>query len=91
MLVYNNTREEIAPAVLLDRINRDLLSSVRTTYYFTAICAIFDTTENSIVYSRAGHPKPIVIHADGADAGCTLSGNIRIGLDRIQEATASIS
>jgi serine phosphatase RsbU (regulator of sigma subunit)/anti-sigma regulatory factor (Ser/Thr protein kinase) len=65
MLLYNHTREETQPAEILDRINRDLLGSIRTTYYLTAVCAVFDQTDNSIVYARAGHPKPIVIRPDG--------------------------
>jgi len=65
MALYNNTREEITPARLLDRINVDLLGNIRTTHYLTSVCAVFDTSENSITYARAGHPMPIIIRANG--------------------------
>ncbi|MBD3393313.1 MAG: SpoIIE family protein phosphatase [Chitinivibrionales bacterium] len=65
MSLYNNTRAEIAPAKLLDRMNHDLLGNIRTTHYLTSVCAVFDTSENSITYARAGHPMPIVIRNTG--------------------------
>jgi serine phosphatase RsbU (regulator of sigma subunit)/anti-sigma regulatory factor (Ser/Thr protein kinase) len=74
MLLYNNSREELPPATILNRINRDLLQSVRSTYYLTAICAVFDMKDNSIVYARAGHPKPFVIKSDGTIVYLESSG-----------------
>jgi serine phosphatase RsbU (regulator of sigma subunit)/anti-sigma regulatory factor (Ser/Thr protein kinase) len=65
MSLYNNTRSEIPPAQLLDRINQDLMGNIRTTHYLTSVYAVFDTEENSITYARAGHPMPIIVRKTG--------------------------
>jgi sigma-B regulation protein RsbU (phosphoserine phosphatase) len=65
MSLYNHTKKELPTNDLLLHINSDLIGNVRTGHYMTCFWGIFDTRDNSLIYSRAGHPMPIVIRASG--------------------------
>ncbi|MBN2322564.1 MAG: SpoIIE family protein phosphatase [Spirochaetes bacterium] len=51
-----------SPAKVLKRLNREYCNVIQTGDYVTAFYAVFDTSNNSIVYSGAGHPRPICRH-----------------------------
>jgi serine phosphatase RsbU (regulator of sigma subunit) len=51
-----------SPADVLSKLNREYCSMIQTGDYVTAFYAIFDTSQGKIVYSGAGHPKPLFQH-----------------------------
>jgi serine phosphatase RsbU (regulator of sigma subunit) len=73
MLLYSHTKTEKEADVLLHDMNRDLLRNILAGYYLTAFWGIFDNADNSFSFSRAGHPRPYHIPANGAPA--TLQSN----------------
>jgi serine phosphatase RsbU (regulator of sigma subunit) len=78
MSLYHHTRQEAEPHLVLERINRDVLDNIKTSHYLTCFWCIFDATAATLTFSRAGHPKPIVVRPGGEvvelDAPGTLLG-----------------
>lgn len=52
-----------SPSTIFSEINTKLCSFIQTEHYLTAFLGILDPIQNCMVYSRAGHVKPIVYHA----------------------------
>lgn len=74
MSLYSNTKTEIPPNELLLNINRDLLNIVHTNHYLTCFWGIIDTETNTMSFSRAGHPFPVVVKRDGSINQLNISG-----------------
>jgi sigma-B regulation protein RsbU (phosphoserine phosphatase) len=66
MSLYYCAKNDLQPADLLTAMNLDLARNIRTGHYLTCFYGIFDTATNLLTFARAGHPKPLVIGADGA-------------------------
>ncbi|TGM02458.1 PP2C family protein-serine/threonine phosphatase [Leptospira jelokensis] len=50
-----------SPKLILEHMNQSLTSLV-SKYFITACCALIDTKENTIIFSTAGHPNPILFN-----------------------------
>lgn len=56
-----STKSIHSPKLILEHMNQALTSLV-SKYFITACCALIDTKENSILFSTAGHPNPILFN-----------------------------
>lgn len=78
MSLYHRTREELKPASLMYLVNEDIINNVQTNHYLTCFWGIYDNTRRELWFTRAGHPRPVVVRADGEvlelDAPGTLVG-----------------
>ncbi|GBF43865.1 serine phosphatase RsbU [Leptospira ellinghausenii] len=54
-----STKSIHSPKQILEHMNQALTSLV-SRYFITACCALVDTKENTIIFSTAGHPNPIL-------------------------------
>ncbi|MFP4163187.1 MAG: SpoIIE family protein phosphatase [Chitinispirillaceae bacterium] len=61
MSLYYHSQSPIPASELLTRMNHDLLNNIHTSHYLTCFWCIIDLEKNSAVYSRAGHPIPLVM------------------------------
>lgn len=65
MSLFNNSKKEVPPHVLIAAINSDLFKNIQTNHYLTCFLGIFDLEQHTLTFSRAGHPVPVVIRKDG--------------------------
>ena len=65
MALHNHTRELRQPVELLQSLNEDLASALRQGHYLTCCWLVFNASTGRFDIARAGHPRPIVIRADG--------------------------
>lgn len=56
-----STKSIHSPGLILEHMNKALTSLV-SRYFITACCALVDTKENTIIFSTAGHPNPILFN-----------------------------
>ncbi|MCG6146826.1 SpoIIE family protein phosphatase [Leptospira levettii] len=54
-----STKSIHSPKLILEHMNQALTSLV-SRYFITACCALVDTKKNTIIFSTAGHPNPIL-------------------------------
>ncbi|MCU0610110.1 MAG: SpoIIE family protein phosphatase, partial [Chitinispirillaceae bacterium] len=74
MSLFHHSKQVISPQNLIAAINRDLFATIQTNHYLTCFIGIFDRRKRSFTYSRAGHPIPLVIRADGSVVHLKSSG-----------------
>jgi serine phosphatase RsbU (regulator of sigma subunit)/anti-sigma regulatory factor (Ser/Thr protein kinase) len=68
-----------SPAMIFSEVNRQLCDFIQTEHYLTAFLGILDPIRNTMVYSRAGHVRPIVYHAARAQVSSLGSKGFFIG------------
>lgn len=54
-----------SPALVLERINRQIHASTDPQHFATLFLAIFDPQRRSLLYSSGGHNPPVIVRADG--------------------------
>ncbi len=57
-----------SPSVVFSEVNKQLCQFIQTDHYLTAFLGILDPIRNTMVYSRAGHVKPIVFRSESGSA-----------------------
>jgi serine phosphatase RsbU (regulator of sigma subunit)/CheY-like chemotaxis protein len=58
--------EDPSPSRVLRRLDRFLHASDADDTYVTAVLALYDPAERSLVIANAGHPAPLILTPDGA-------------------------
>ncbi len=75
----HHLRESVSPATVLERVNRDIIATVRTSFYLTAFVGYLNLHDYRFTYSSAGHVCPVcyrkkeaTLHTLGTR--CTVAG-----------------
>lgn len=66
--LWDHCRDQFAaPAAFLGALNRRLhMVAVEAGFFATAVAAVYDPADGSMVLARAGHPAPLVFRRGGA-------------------------
>ncbi len=81
VLLYQHSKTSMPSNYLLNHINHDLIGNIGRSHFLTCFWGIFDTRDNSFTFSRAGHPMPIVLRADGSNIQLCAQGTFLGVLD----------
>lgn len=68
------------PDRVVGDLNRRFCASENSGLFLTMILSVLDTHTGSLHMSRAGHPLPIILHADGTPVPVPDDGGLPIGL-----------
>ena len=69
----------LSPELAVERLNRMILSEMRSDRYFTLALGFLDTATGRVSMVQAGHPHPLVLRADGR-MEFVGSGGLPVGL-----------
>jgi len=73
--ITGNSYEIVPPHEVLEQLNAHLCRQhLQMCEFCTAVYAIVDTESRTVTISRAGHPAPIILHADGTLEEIDLPG-----------------
>jgi len=70
---------ELPPEEVLRRLDR-MAAGMPAAPFATCVCAVIDPPGQSAVLARAGHPPPVLAHADGATDVLELPDGLPLGL-----------
>ncbi|MCL2182266.1 MAG: SpoIIE family protein phosphatase [Chitinispirillia bacterium] len=65
MSLYNHSKAGLSTSQLLEHMDKDLNAHIHTSHYLTCFWCVLDFEKNMMTYSRAGHPKQIILRKDG--------------------------
>jgi serine phosphatase RsbU (regulator of sigma subunit) len=75
--ILNNTYEIIPPADSLGELNSSICDqNLSSCQFCTAIYCVLDTATGELDYTRAGHPEPILLRADGSTEALDAPGSL---------------
>jgi len=75
--IVGNTYEIIPPGASLQQLNAAICEqNLSSCQFCTAAYGVLDTSTLRMTYARAGHPAPVLIHADGSMASLAAPGSL---------------
>jgi len=58
--------QPVRPSKAIERLNKLVLNEMETEHYFTLLLADINLETGQVCIGQAGHPRPVVQHADGS-------------------------
>jgi sigma-B regulation protein RsbU (phosphoserine phosphatase) len=62
-----------SPAAALRELNRTLSAELKPSMYITLVYAVIDSARNTLVFARAGHELPLLLHRESATGSLAAS------------------
>jgi sigma-B regulation protein RsbU (phosphoserine phosphatase) len=73
--IIGHSYEIVPPHVSLEQLNASICEhSLSSCQFCTAAYCVLDVSDLTLTYARAGHPEPLLIHADGTVADLAAPG-----------------
>lgn len=83
------TLEQLAPSEVLSRLGR-LVASLETESFSTLVFGVIDLEQSTLSWATAGHPPPLVRHADGRVAVLTGTPSPPVGVEGERPTETSV-
>ncbi len=74
MSFFTHSKTNLSPKEVMKKVNDDLCKNISTGHYLTGFYGILNLNDNSFTYTRASHPYPLLIHADGTTEDLDTNG-----------------
>lgn len=85
MLFAHYIEKMESPARIFHEVNSKLCGFLKTEHYLTAFLGIMDPIQSRMVYSRAGHVKPIVYHTEKKEVSTLDARGFFIGHSALED------
>ena len=74
------TQKAIEPGSVIESVNDVLCQDNESCMFVTVFYAVLDPGRGQLSYVNAGHPPPLLVHADGRTEFLPLTGGIALGV-----------
>ncbi len=75
--IVDSSYEIVPPAESLGELNASICEqNLSSCQFCTAIYCVLDTADGTLTYSRAGHPEPLLLRADGTSESLDAAGSL---------------
>ncbi len=75
--IVGNTYEIVPPDASMQQLNTSICEqNLSSCQFCTAAYCVLDTATLRLTYARAGHPEPILTHADGSTVSLAAPGSL---------------
>ncbi len=82
--------EDLSPATTLQKLNAEFVRTIHTDHYLTAFYAVIDTDTMRCTYCNAGHPKQLLLRANGDVTELTSMGFLLGSIEAAQFADETV-
>jgi serine phosphatase RsbU (regulator of sigma subunit) len=72
--------EDASTAEIMERVNREIVSLFEEKRHITAFLGIFDALTKELSYTKAGHPSPLVVRANGNELDHLANNGLPLGM-----------
>lgn len=81
-----------APNSTIEAVNAALCEDNDACMFVTTLYAVFDPHDGTLVYVNAGHPPPLLVHADGSSEFVEATGGAALGvIENLSFAQATLA
>ena len=80
-ILQAHAEEDVSPKNVLGKVNRLLYKTIEKNSFVSMFYAILDTSNNHIIYSRAGHNPGILCSESGGKTKLLFSKGMALGLE----------
>ena len=75
--IFDNAYQIVPPHVSLQELNSDICrQNLSSCQFCTAVYCVLDAATLTLTCARAGHPEPVILHADGTAEKVTAPGSL---------------
>ncbi|MFP4015028.1 MAG: SpoIIE family protein phosphatase [Chitinispirillaceae bacterium] len=60
VLFTNQLRQQKGPRAVIERVNHELINTIKADFFLTAFVGFLDLHDNRLTYSNAGHTYPLI-------------------------------